>query len=326
MASITRHDINGAAVMFDGLRTLHKNDAWTGDRYVIVLYSPDFSFHNSNGFTHIDERTETIRRAVPVPSTVEQVAVSKSPDVAARRNELERVLSETTYCERRDNKPCTHSKYAGASHTLVFGNIRSRKGYQNSVANAGPLVVQPMSAAKRMPSKANDSHREVKERVERYLATLLPDTDLARYESIFIGKNSDCNWHYDVYNVGQTIITAVGDYAGGDFLVDPSQSRQMSCASCKRCNHCAHFCRVHRRHTADEWWRVPEFAYRHVGGKDAVLRTADENNRRLQSLFSRSNPNRSLDASTVGQNVRGGTHRLRRRGFTKSRTARRPKK
>ena len=283
METITRHSINGAAVMFDGLRTLHKNDAWAGDRYVVVLYNPDFSFHNLNGFTHIDFETEALRqRGVSEPSDVKQLAISKSPDVAARRSELERVLSETTYCERRDSKPCTHSKYAGASRTLVFGSIRSRKSYQN--------------VSKRMPSKANDSHREAKESVERYLAALLPDTDLARYESVFIGKNSDCNWHYDVYNVGQTIITAVGDYSGGDFLVDPSHPRQMACASCKRCNHCAHFCRVHRRHSADEWWRVPEFAYRHIGGKDASLRTVDENNRLLQAVFSGSNPNRSLGA------------------------------
>ena len=57
MQSWNLHEV---AVQFDGRRTPHKTAKFSGDRYCIVLYSPDLSYHNK-GFTHIHERTEQLR-------------------------------------------------------------------------------------------------------------------------------------------------------------------------------------------------------------------------------------------------------------------------
>ena len=58
-------DVNGAAVEFDGRRLMHKNAPFVGDRYCLVFFNPDFSYHDTQ-LTHPHAKTDTSTMIVTI--------------------------------------------------------------------------------------------------------------------------------------------------------------------------------------------------------------------------------------------------------------------
>lgn len=223
-----RFDLNGRFVRFDGKRLLHRNDAHEGDRYVIVLYNPDFSYHDT--FMRLaHDRTETIRhKPIPPPHVVAE-STEQAPLLAA-------LQAERRWVSRSSR---AHLKYgANDSHTLTFGLRRSRRAFDGG--------------DKAEPCTANKTHATLLAALGTYLRGALGDV-ADEYAAWFVARNSACQWHLDSNNVGDSIITTVGNYTGGELLIQP-QLHAGPCAKCKRSNTCRRMCREHYKHEAPEWW------------------------------------------------------------------------
>ena len=232
MQSWNLHEV---AVQFDGRRTPHKTAKFSGDRYCIVLYNPDLSYHNK-GFTHIHERTEQLRP--PTNEAPKEVGRVVTDSQKSARRELSRQLHNAKWVTYQGAK--SHSKYAGApSTTLCFGTARRLGPYKNK--------------CKGKPAVANKTHKPLYRALRLYLRALLGAT-VDDYAGVFVARNSVCDWHYDATNVGPSIITCVGEYEGGDLLINPSKYRPLICYKCKKGDPGARVCREVLKHTAEEWW------------------------------------------------------------------------
>jgi len=53
---------------------------------------------------------------------------------------------------------------------------------------------------------------------------LFGTTSSHQFQSCIVAKNSQCEWHTDKYNIGHACFTALGDYTGGELLVEESPS------------------------------------------------------------------------------------------------------
>jgi len=228
-------DLYERAVEFDGRRLPHKTAPFSGDRYCIVVYNPDFSFHDRY-MTHAHERSEELRAmAIAPPSEIARVSTDEQKGASAN---LLRELQQSRWVSRSGKK--SHEKYAGGdSHTLVFGKTRTRAAYEGK--------------SKARDAPANKTHRPLLLALQLYLRALIgPRVD--EYTGLFVAHNSTSSWHFDRSNVGPSIITCIGEYEGGALLINPEKRRMLPCYKCKTGNQGARMCREVKMHITPEWW------------------------------------------------------------------------
>ena len=216
---------------------MHKNAPYTGDRYCIVLFNPDFSYHDTH-ITHAHAKTEQLRGMHIAPP--HEIARVHTDEQRKTRAILLTELSRAPFVFRKKRR--AHGKYGYESRTLVFGQTRKRGAFdgKNSKTHEAP---------------ANKTHAPLLAAVYAYMAVLIGPR-VADYAGVFVSYNSPCTWHYDMSNVGDSVLTCIGDFTGGELLIDTNSKRPLVCARCKKGNHGTRLCREEKGHTAPEWWDI----------------------------------------------------------------------
>ena len=228
-------DVNDAAVEFDGRRLMHKNAPFVGDRYCLVFFNPDFSYHDTH-LTHAHAKTEELRRIdIAPPHEIARVNTDEQRD---KRRILLAELARAPFVVRPQKR--AHGKYPHLSRTLVFGKTRSRGGFDGI-------------NSKMQDAPANATNAQLLAAIYGYMRALIgPKADA--YAGVFVSHNSPCAWHYDKSNVGGSVLTCIGSFTGGELLIDTDSEMPLACAKCKKGNHGVFFCRKLNGHTAPEWW------------------------------------------------------------------------
>jgi hypothetical protein len=223
----------------DGGRWYHKTADWIGDRYVVVCYNNDFTQHNRwAGFVHVDERTEEARAEPAMLEPVCKPIGAPAERTAELRADIIREASECQFVRR------PQETYVGDSKMMLFGE-----------------TTQPYKRKGRAACMANSKYPKLHALLVAYIDHLLGSGTAARYSTILFAKNSKCAWHRDKQNVGSSIITAFGDYSGGELLVNYKQPQPLfECCACHRVYAPLSVCRGQRGHTDEDWlsavWRM----------------------------------------------------------------------
>ena len=125
-----------------------------------------------------------------------------------------------------------HSKFAKgrSGRAVVFGMAPNRK------------------ASKVGPSRVGGKHPELFGALMLYLRALLPEEEIAKYDSIYIAVDAATDWHCDKKNIGRSIVTALGDYTGGEFLMKTTR-RLFQCQKCLKGRKGPEFCRKEELHS-----------------------------------------------------------------------------
>jgi hypothetical protein len=217
----TTFDIHNKMLCFDSHRLMHKNEEWSGTRYVIVLYNKSINY--------VDSQNDT--RSVLIAQAPENRAVyitRNAPNPADLLRALEvtnfRVVSEGSVDRRRVAKESSrdglyqgrhkHAKYGGReARYLSFGISQSRRS-RKTRAEEG-LMTRESS------NKNNTVHRQLYDTMLRYFQEIDPNLfgPDARFHACIIAKDMQCEWHKDVANIGPCAIMALGPFTGGRLLV-----------------------------------------------------------------------------------------------------------
>ena len=248
-----RFNLKESVVIFNGSDLYHTNANWTNDRYVIILFNPDFSFHDAQRkLFSLDPRTEELRfQCVDAPSVMKKVKRT-----AERSRQVDEILRLAAAAQFMNTK---QSKYENLPQMLHFGygvarNHLMRTAHANTYAGVSPGGLEQGNLKnKRMLSKATTQFPDLHGALRRYMDSLVGSEVTAEFASMLFAKNSKCNWHRDRRNVGATLITAIGDYVGGELLINPVRSPKWECIKCKLQSRGITHCRELRKHVAADW-------------------------------------------------------------------------
>jgi hypothetical protein len=206
-----RWPIKDRLLRFDSQRQLHKNARWHGVRYVIVFFNKNMNYAGQD----IDERSTKL--AALGPQKMKFLAVRQSEEAIEKRAQLLKVLDQTKFTEDRSSGQRVHKKYGAERGRFVsFGLTQSRKG-QAKRKEDGKLTRQDENAN-------NGAHLHLYGDLLDYMAWFAPNVFSEDPESMFnsciIAKDSQCVWHKDTNNIGPAALTTLGDFTGGELLVE----------------------------------------------------------------------------------------------------------
>lgn len=205
-------DIKHKIIQAETSTLLHKNAPHTGDRYCIVLYNKNLNYVNGDEC----KRSATIKKQEPI--TTHYLPVFDTLPVREYRKELLHVLSTTKFPEDRcslSKGKAGHSKYGtNDAHFISLGITASRKNRETR-AEQGLLT-------RKSTNMNNIKYPKLYYAFHQYINELHPNLfgEDAMYHACIIAKNSQCEWHTDKYNIGHAALTCVGDYEGGELLVE----------------------------------------------------------------------------------------------------------
>ena len=206
------YDIHNKLVQAETSTLRHKNAPHKGDRYCIVLYNKNLNYSNGDDCTrssNIKKQEPTFTHMLPVFDTL---------PIQAYRNELLHVLNATNFPKDRCSalsKTPAHSKYGtNTAHFISLGITASRKS-QKERAEQGILT-------RKSVNMNNIKYPKLYYAFCQYINELHPNIfgENAMYHACIIAKNSQCEWHVDKYNIGHASLTCVGDYTGGQLMVE----------------------------------------------------------------------------------------------------------
>lgn len=207
------YDIHNKIIQAETSTLHHKNAQHIGDRYCIVLYNKSLSYKNDGNDC---ERSKRIQKQEPCHT--HYLPVFDTLPIQSYRNELLTVLKTTKFPKDR----CTvhkdtagHSKYGtNTAHFISLGITASRKS-QASRAEQGLLT-------KKSINMNNIKYPKLYYAFSQYINELHPNIfgENAMYHACIIAKNSQCEWHMDKHNIGHASLTCVGDYTGGELMVE----------------------------------------------------------------------------------------------------------
>jgi len=208
------YDVRNKLLQAETATLRHKNAPHTGDRYVIVLYNKDLNYAG----TDTCKRSCAIKTQQPVP--IAYLNTNESLVVEQYRKELLSLLDETKIPKDRcsaSTKHITHSKYGtNEAHFLSFGVSASRKSRQVR-AEAGITT-------RKSSNVNNTKYIRIYQTLCSYLECLHPllfgESADHKFHACIVAKNSQCEWHTDKYNIGHACFTALGDYTGGEVLIE----------------------------------------------------------------------------------------------------------
>jgi hypothetical protein len=225
--TILRYDIHHKPLVFESQNLYHRNLVHTGTRYAIVLFNKDY--------TWAADRNPQAPRTKPFAMTKERLSISgdayplETP-VAVKRlwcmePEILEVLDATTFRPDRcrfGGKP--HAKYVNSeqSQFLSFGLALSRKSRKAQLARG---------IYDRHSVNANNTRFPVLfDKLCTYLNTVHPNlfglSDQFAFTSLIVARNAMCRFHLDAGNRGPACIVGVGDYRGGELLIDVGRSNR----------------------------------------------------------------------------------------------------
>jgi len=232
----TTYDLKDHVVHFDGSRWYHKNEKWTGDRTVIVLYNNDFSCHDRwKGLHGPDTQTEEAR-AQPLLTEPLSIPIDSesSQCIELRRAIMEEVADVEWYHNEQE-------KYDGKAQMMLFGH-----------------TTRPYKRKARIEASANTKYPKLHQLLKAYMNYLVPRDDgkctADMFSSILLAKNSQCNWHVDKQNVSSSYITCVGDYQGGGLRVNHAEPQPLyECMACHMAYKCLRVCRRQLKHAGPDY-------------------------------------------------------------------------
>ena len=207
------YDIRHKIVQAETSTLYHKNAPHIGDRYCIVLYNKNLSYKN---YGDDCKRSKSIREQEP--RHTHYLPVFDTLSIQSYRSELLDVLKATKFPKDR----CTvhkdtagHSKYGtNIAHFISLGITASRKSRKER-AEQGLLT-------RKSVNMNNIKYPKLYYAFSQYINELHPNIfgENAMYHACIIAKNSQCEWHVDKYNIGHASLTCVGDYTGGELMVE----------------------------------------------------------------------------------------------------------
>jgi hypothetical protein len=218
---VEQHSIRNRLLKFDSQRIRHKNAPWTGDRYACVFYNKDLNYVGSK----MCKRSNKLSRAKPSNELVwlstTSSATTTSSAVLDARARLLKILKVTRFPEDRTSGLTPSSKYGSKRGTfLAFGVTKSRKNRT--------LRMEHGMCTRKNINRNNTKYSELYSALSNYVNLLHPNLfgtkDSCEYHACIVAKNSQCEWHVDAGNVGPCVITALGDFRGGDLMVDMQRS------------------------------------------------------------------------------------------------------
>jgi hypothetical protein len=108
-----------------------------------------------------------------------------------------------------------HSKYGtNTAHFISLGITASRKS-RKARAEHGLLT-------RKSTNMNNIKYPKLYYTFHQYINELHPKifSEDGMYHACIIAKNSQCEWHVDKHNIGHASLTCVGDYTGGQLMVE----------------------------------------------------------------------------------------------------------
>ena len=211
----SKYDIRNKLLRAETSTLRHKNALHTeGDRYVIVLYNKNLNYAGTQTCT----RSCAIKAQSPVQTSY--LLSKDSLLVDQYRKELLSLLSETKFPKERSSamsNTISHSKYgSNEAHVISFGISASRKSRQVR-AEAGITTRKAVNTN-------NTKYLRLYQTLYAYLEAMHPTLFGFRadhkYHACIVAKNSQCEWHMDKHNIGHACFTALGDYTGGEVMIE----------------------------------------------------------------------------------------------------------
>lgn len=211
-------DIRNRLLQFESQHVLHKNDKWSGDRYVCVFFNKEMNYKNCTKC----KRSARLRKLPPDPDVFTWLT---SPNHTNEQNALRKtfldILHKTHFPEDRTSVKKPHSKYGKTrGRFLSFGVTQSRK----------PRTLRKMKGmyTRKNYSPNNNTYHQLFQALSNYVTALYPKmfgtADSNKYHACIVAKNSNCEWHRDAGNLGPCAIISIGDFTGGKLLVEWSSS------------------------------------------------------------------------------------------------------
>lgn len=241
--SMLKYDIHNNPLIFESTHLYHKNAPHKGTRYCIVLYNKDFRW--------ADTKSPRVHRTELFAETkhdLEQAGdayylQSGTADVLP----LLEALDATTFRPDRCSGPAKpHTKYVDAENStfLSFGLTLCRKSKEQQAMRGIP--------DRRGVNRHNTQHLHLFTQLCQYLNTLHPRLfgldNTYFYSSLIVAKDALCRFHLDSLNKGNACILGVGDYTGGELLLNTGMSNArlerlthvsgVGGAQCKECGAC----------------------------------------------------------------------------------------
>jgi hypothetical protein len=217
--AILSYDIHNNPLVFDSTQMFHKNAPHKGTRYAIVLFNKDFRW--------ADTKSPRVHRTEPFAtdknSLLQTGDVRHLPTGPDHVQPLLEALDATTFRPDRCSGPAKpHTKYVDreSSTFLSFGLTLCRKSKQQQAMRGIP--------DRRGVNRHNTQHIHLFTQLCTYLNQLRPGffglDDTFLYTSLIVAKNAMCRFHLDSLNKGNACILGVGDYTGGELLLNTGMS------------------------------------------------------------------------------------------------------
>ena len=225
--TLLRYDIHHKPLVFESTNLYHRNLIHSGLRYAIVLYNKDY--------TWAADRSPRAPRTKPFGMTKERLSIAgdafhlETPLSVKKLWELEPFLLEaletTTFRPDRCGAAARpHHKYIDAqqSRFLSFGLAMSRKSREYQTARG--------IDDRHSINRNNAKYPILFDRLCMYLNSVHPNlfglTDEYAFTSLIVARDAMCRFHLDESNRGPACIVGVGDYRGGDLLIDVGRSNR----------------------------------------------------------------------------------------------------
>jgi len=206
------YDIHNKIIQAETSTLHHKNAPHKGDRYCIVLYNKNLSYNNGDDC----KRSKSIQEQEP--RHTQYLPVFDTLPIQSYRSELLAVLNSTKFPRDRSSTASTtpaHSKYGtNDAHVISLGISASRKSRKER-AEQGLLT-------RKSVNMNNIKYPKLYYAFSQYINELHPNIfgENAMYHACIIAKNSQCEWHVDKHNIGHASLTCVGDYTGGELMLE----------------------------------------------------------------------------------------------------------
>jgi hypothetical protein len=211
-----------------------------------VCFNPDHSFHDHGKMTQANPPTEALRQEdyarldAGVGLVVEEVSKPGSASDPAVRAAGHALWREFEKRVKPDVPTGSAGRYTSSEQIkcMTFGETRQRVSTAASASKAGV-------------SSANAEHPELHAMVVDYLDLLLLPGEREKYRSWYLALNAQCKSHCDKNNVGLSVVTAIGDFGGGELAIDPTPERHQ-CQVCLQQRKGVELCRDLWKHPAPD--------------------------------------------------------------------------
>ena len=205
------YDIRDKLLQFDSRRILHKNSPWVGTRYVCVFYNKDLNYKGST----LCERSVRLQQQQP-PDTVWVATAAESETLQYVRRELLREMERTTFPEERARGTSSSAKYGHRRGTFISFGVTQSRGNRKHRQSRGLHTRKHTNENNR---KFAALYTALCRFTDLFKPGLFGVDDSNDYHACIVAKNSQCEWHTDVDNLGGCAIVGMGKYSGGVLMM-----------------------------------------------------------------------------------------------------------